>query len=87
MQSLEECVTNGNRTVEQLAEEVAVLKQERRQRELKIINAEQAGSSTPPTSNDERSLLDDTTPTIKQSYINSEGDTTDDTDVLSQEIA
>lgn len=80
---MEDCVTNGNRTVEQLAEEVAVLKQEKHQRELKIINAEQADSDTPPTSNDEKGLLDDTTPT-KQ---NSEGDTTDDTDILSQEIA
>jgi len=85
---MEECVTNGNRTVEQLAEEVAVLKQEKCQRELKSINAERADATT-PTSNDEKLLdliLDDksTTPTI---IINSEGDTTDDTDVLSQEIA
>lgn len=73
--------------MEQLAEEVAVLKQEKRKRELKMINAEQSGSTTPPTSNDEKSLLIDTTPTIKPSVINSEGETTDDTDVLSQEIA
>ena len=73
--------------MEQLAEEVAVLKQEKRQRELKMINVEQSGSTTPSTSNDEKSLLNDTTPTIKQSLVNSEGETTDDTDVLSQEIA
>ena len=71
--------------MEQLAEEVAVLKQEKRQRELKIINAERSGSTTPPTSNDD--LLIDTTPTIKPSLVNSEGETTDNTDILSQEIA
>ena len=84
---MEECVTNGNRTVEQLAEEVAVLKQEKRQRELKMTsNIEQADSPV-PAPNDDGCLLDDTTPAIKQSLMNSEEDTTDDTDVLSQEIA
>ena len=75
--------------MEQLAEEVAVLKQEKHQRELKTISAEQVDldSATTPTSNEERSLLDDTTSTIKQPSMNSEEDTTDDTDVLSQEIA
>ena len=84
---MEECVTNGNRTVEQLAEEVAVLKQEKRQRELKMISVEQTDSATPTSNDEEKSLLDDPTPTIKQSLMSSEGDTTDDTDVLSQEIA
>lgn len=51
--------------------------------------AEQADPAT-PTSSDERFLLDDTTPTTKtQSFVNNEGDTgtSDDTDLLSQEIA
>ena len=84
---MEECVTNGNRTVEQLAEEVAVLKQEKRQRELKMTSNIEQADSPEPTQNDDGCLLDDTTPVIKQSLMNSEEDTTDDTDVLSQEIA
>ena len=72
--------------MEQLAEEVAVLKQEKRQRELKKLGAEQVDLVT-PSSNEEASLLDDTSSTIKQPFMNSEEDTTDDTDVLSQEIA
>ena len=72
--------------MEQLAEEVAVLKQEKRQRELKKLSAEQVDLVT-PSSSEERSLLDDTSSTIKQPFMNSEEDTTDDTDVLSQEIA
>lgn len=72
--------------MEQLAEEVAVLKQEKHQRELKKLGAEQVDLVT-PSSSEERSLLDDTSSTIKQPFMNSEEDTTDDTDVLSQEIA
>ena len=64
-----------------------MLKQEKRQRELKMTsNIEQADSPV-LAPNDNECLLDDTTPAIKQSLINSEEDTTDDTDVLSQEIA
>lgn len=74
--------------MEQLAEEVAVLKQEKRQRELKMVNTTRADSATPTSNDDEKNLLDDktTTPAIKQPSVNS-GEDTDDTDVLSQEIA
>lgn len=73
--------------MEQLAEEVAVLKQEKQQRVFKILKTDREDLAT-PSSSDERLLLDDSTPKIKQPFISSEEETNvDDTDVLSQEIA
>ena len=70
LKSLEECVAEGNQTVEQLAEEVAVLKEEKRQRKPGTSSITTSSSITTTTTTTSSSSKTHETKTDLDSFIN-----------------
>lgn len=77
MQSLEECVAEGNRTVEQLSEEVAVLKQEKQQRKPATTTSSISTASGTSTSNKAQQSKADLDSLINENLIELQSDTND----------